>query len=207
MSRIVRTLEALQDAIDRVPKIGSAGAIYEKELLAVLSDALNTIKWLTDEGPAITEPKPGVSYEYGVQRTDKNAAPEPAPQVSEETAKRTIQRQQMPHAHTGSRARSSCAVSSQNGRKSITDHQQAAIEAGARAYDPEAWTAYDRESPSTEGRELMVEYSKSKAESILAAAEPHLRRKWAEEEASKLAKTTVGLAAILDRIPTNKASR
>ena len=63
----------------------------------------------------------------------------------------------------------------------MTDHQQAAIEAGARAYDPEAWTAYDRESPSTEGRELMVEYSKSKAESILAAAEPHLRKKWAEE--------------------------
>ena len=63
----------------------------------------------------------------------------------------------------------------------MTDQQQAAIEAGARAYDPEAWTAYDRESPSTEGRELMVEYSKSKAESILAAAEPHLRKKWAEE--------------------------
>ena len=63
----------------------------------------------------------------------------------------------------------------------MTDNQQAAIEAGARAYDPEAWTAYDRESPSTEGRELMVEYSKSKAESILAAAEPHLRKKWAEE--------------------------
>ena len=63
----------------------------------------------------------------------------------------------------------------------MTDHQQAAIEAGARAYDPEAWTAYDRESPSTEGRELMVEYSKSKAESILAAAEPHLRKKWAAE--------------------------
>ena len=85
----------------------------------------------------------------------------------------------------------------------MTDHQQAAIEAGARAYDPEAWTAYDRESPSTEGRELMVEYSKSKAESILAAAEPHLRRKWAEEEAAKLAKTTVGLAAILDRFLEN----
>ena len=63
----------------------------------------------------------------------------------------------------------------------MTDHQKAAIEAGARAYDPEAWTAYDRESPSTEGRELMVEYSKSKAESILAAAGPHLRRKWADE--------------------------
>ena len=63
----------------------------------------------------------------------------------------------------------------------MPDHQQAAIKAGARAYDPEAWTAYDRESPSTEGRELMVEYSKSKAESILAAAEPHLRKKWAEE--------------------------
>ena len=62
----------------------------------------------------------------------------------------------------------------------MPDHQQAAIKAGARAYDPEAWTAYDRESPSTEGRELMVEYSKSKAESILAAAEPHLRKKWAE---------------------------
>ena len=63
----------------------------------------------------------------------------------------------------------------------MTDHQQAAIEAGARAYDPEAWTAYDRESPSTEGMELMVEYSKSKAESILTDAEPHLRKKWAEE--------------------------
>ena len=68
----------------------------------------------------------------------------------------------------------------------MPDHQQAAIEAGARAYDPEAWTAYDRESPSTEGRELMVEYSKSKAESILAAAEPHLRRKWAEEIREKV---------------------
>ena len=68
----------------------------------------------------------------------------------------------------------------------MTDHQQAAIEAGARAYDPEAWTAYDRESPSTEGRELMVEYSKSKAESILAAAEPHLRRKWAAEMREKV---------------------
>ena len=53
MSRTVRTLEALQDAISRVPKIGSAGAIYEKELIEVLSDALNTIKWLTDEGPVI----------------------------------------------------------------------------------------------------------------------------------------------------------
>ncbi len=68
----------------------------------------------------------------------------------------------------------------------MTDNQQAAIEAGARAYDPEAWTAYDRESPSTEGRELMVEYSKSKAESILAAAEPHLRRKWATEIINEL---------------------
>ena len=68
----------------------------------------------------------------------------------------------------------------------MPDHQQAAIEAGARAYDPEAWTAYDRESPSTEGRELMVEYSKSKAESILAAAEPHLRRKWAAEVREKV---------------------
>ena len=94
MSRVTNTLEALQDAISRVPKIGSAGAIYETELLEVLSDAMTTIKWLTDEGPAITEPKPGVRYEYGVQRTDKNAAPEPAPQVSEEAAKRTIQRQQ-----------------------------------------------------------------------------------------------------------------
>ena len=94
MSRTVRTLEALQDAISRVPKIGSAGAIYEKELIEVLSDAMTTIKWLTDEDPAITEPKPGVRWEYGVQRTDKNAAPEPEPQVSEETAKRTIQRQQ-----------------------------------------------------------------------------------------------------------------
>ena len=68
----------------------------------------------------------------------------------------------------------------------MPDHQQAAIKAGARAYDPEAWTAYDRESPSTEGRELMVEYSKSKAESILAAAEPHLRRKWIENIKDKM---------------------
>ena len=79
MSRIASTLEALQDAISRVPKIGGAGAIYEKELLSVLSDAMTTIKWLTDEGPAITEPKPGFRYEYGVQHNDKNAAVEPAP--------------------------------------------------------------------------------------------------------------------------------
>ena len=68
----------------------------------------------------------------------------------------------------------------------IRANKQAAIEAGARAYDPEAWTAYDRESPSTDGREMMVEYSKSKVESILAASEPHLRRKWAEEVREKV---------------------
>ena len=44
---------------------------------------------------------------------------------------------------------------------------------------------------------------KGRLEAAFEAAEPHLRKKWAEEEAAKLAKTTVGLAAILDRFLEN----
>ena len=45
--------------------------------------------------------------------------------------------------------------------------------------------------------------SKGRLEAAFEVAEPHLRKKWAEEEAAKLAKTTVGLAAILDRFIEN----
>ncbi len=75
----------------------------------------------------------------------------------------------------------------------MTDHQQAAIEALTdEVYAQFNFQYGDFNTPSEE-----------EAESILSAAEPHLRRKWAEEEAAKLAKTAMGLAAILDRFLEN----
>ena len=78
----------------------------------------------------------------------------------------------------------------------MTDHQQAAIDAAAislRQIEPNLY-----QNPANPQR-----YYGGLAQDVLAAAEPHLRKKWAEEEAAKLAKTTVGLAAILDRFLEN----
>ena len=76
----------------------------------------------------------------------------------------------------------------------MTDHQQAAIEAVDDALRADQWDGDPEDLPGSMTRE---------AEIAVEAAEPHLRKKWAEEEAAKLAKTTVGLAAILDRFLEN----
>ena len=71
----------------------------------------------------------------------------------------------------------------------MTDYQQAALTAMQDEIYRQLNCQYgDFNTPSNE-----------EVKAILAAAEPHLRKKWAEEEAAKLAKTTVGLAVILDR--------
>ena len=57
------------------------------------------------------------------------------------------------------------------------DHQQAAVEAGARVVNPDAWEAYDR-SNKTEWEHGMVRRSLEKSENIIQAAEPHLRAAW-----------------------------
>ena len=54
----------------------------------------------------------------------------------------------------------------------MTDHQQAAIEAAEDALRADIWDGDPEDIPPTMVRE---------AELALAAAEPHLRKKWAEE--------------------------
>ena len=54
----------------------------------------------------------------------------------------------------------------------MTDHQQAAIEAAEDALRADIWDGDPEDIPPTMERE---------AELAVAAAEPHLRRKWAEE--------------------------
>ena len=54
----------------------------------------------------------------------------------------------------------------------MPDHQQAAIEAAEDALRADIWDGDPEDIPPTMGRE---------AELAVAAAEPHLRRKWAEE--------------------------
>lgn len=60
------------------------------------------------------------------------------------------------------------------------DHQQAAVEAGARMLNPDAWEAYDR-SDKTHWERGMVRRSLEESEEVLTAAEPHLRAAWAEQ--------------------------
>ena len=95
----------------------------------------------------------------------------------------------------------------------MTDHQQAAIEAAGKQPPPPLWggqiraallrTKYFTSEQAYEGVEKNRAEILAEAEEYITAAEPHLRKKWAEEEAAKLAKTTVGLAAILDRFLEN----
>ena len=54
----------------------------------------------------------------------------------------------------------------------MTDHQQAAIEAAEDALRADIWDGDPEDIPPTMGRE---------AELAVAAAEPHLRKKWVEE--------------------------
>ena len=59
----------------------------------------------------------------------------------------------------------------------MTDHQQAAIEAAAKAMADD-WNP-DRDP-------ILTAMFRDHADSALAAAEPHLRRKWAEEIREKV---------------------
>ena len=59
----------------------------------------------------------------------------------------------------------------------MTDHQQAAIEAAAEALRADIWDGDPEDIPPTMGRE---------AELAVAAAEPHLRKKWAAEVAAEI---------------------
>ena len=91
----------------------------------------------------------------------------------------------------------------------MTDYQQAALEAVKGELDSQeamhctrVWEAW-RYGTMTEEDFVNVSEDDECVQALVAAAEPHLRKKWAEEEAAKLAKTTVGLAAILDRFLEN----
>ena len=95
----------------------------------------------------------------------------------------------------------------------MTDNMKDAVEAAAKQHSPHLWDGRFRDSLlrlrgftpeiADEGVEKNRAEILAEAEEYITAAEPHLRKKWAEEEAAKLAKTTVGLAAILDRFLEN----
>lgn len=68
---------------------------------------------------------------------------------------------------------------------------QEAIEAAARAYDPEAWTARDRlyksdSAVTQEMLDVMVEYSLGKAQDMLTVALPALERQIREQVAQEI---------------------
>ena len=69
----------------------------------------------------------------------------------------------------------------------MTDHQQAAIEAGAYAIDPIAMDA-PQDYPAS------YETAMTEAGAIIAAAEPHLRKKWALK-----ARTLRGNGAVMSK--------
>ena len=73
----------------------------------------------------------------------------------------------------------------------MTDHQQAAIEAAAKQHSPHLWdgqfraallrTKYFTSEQAYEGVEKNRAEILAEAEEYITAAEPHLRKKWAEE--------------------------
>lgn len=75
----------------------------------------------------------------------------------------------------------------------MTDHQQAALTAMQDEIYRQLNCQYgDFNTPSNE-----------EVKAILAAAEPHLRKKWAEEISDQIKKNEDGLAIILDDFLTN----
>ena len=71
----------------------------------------------------------------------------------------------------------------------MTDHQQAAIEAAEDALRADIWDGDPEDIPPTMGRE---------AELAVAAAEPHLRRKWAEELVERIGASNLGAPLRID---------
>ena len=65
----------------------------------------------------------------------------------------------------------------------MTDHQQAAIEAAEDALRADIWDGDPEDIPPTMGRE---------AELAVAAAEPYLRKKWAEELVERIGASNLG---------------
>ena len=65
----------------------------------------------------------------------------------------------------------------------MTDHQQAAIDAAEDALRADIWDGDPEDIPPTMGRE---------AELAVAAAEPHLRKKWAEELVERIGASNLG---------------
>lgn len=65
----------------------------------------------------------------------------------------------------------------------MPDHQQAAIEAAEDALRADIWDGDPEDIPPTMGRE---------AELAVAAAEPHLRRKWVEELVERIESSNLG---------------
>lgn len=78
----------------------------------------------------------------------------------------------------------------------MTDHQQAAIEAAAKQHSPHLWDGRFRDSLlrlrgftpeiADEGVEKNRAEILAEAEEYITAAEPHLRKKWAEEVREKV---------------------
>ena len=71
----------------------------------------------------------------------------------------------------------------------MTDHQQAAIEAAEDALRADIWDGDPEDIPPTMERE---------AELAVAAAEPHLRRKWAEELVERIGASNLGAPLRID---------
>lgn len=80
----------------------------------------------------------------------------------------------------------------------MTDIPEEAVEAAARAINPHGWDTYDQIPVCTPGREETVAPSIRTATECLAAAEPYMRRKWAEEVRALRAEAA-GLDALVSR--------
>ena len=71
----------------------------------------------------------------------------------------------------------------------MTDHQQAAIEAAEDALRADIWDGDPEDIPPT---------MECEAELAVAAAEPHLRRKWAEELVERIGASNLGAPLRID---------
>ena len=90
----------------------------------------------------------------------------------------------------------------------MTDHQQAAIEAAAQQHSPHLWDGRFRDSLlrfrgfTPEIADEAVEKRRAEilaeAQEYIAAAEPHLRKKWAEELVRRVDASDLGAPLRID---------
>ena len=90
----------------------------------------------------------------------------------------------------------------------MTDHQQAAIEAAAKQHSPHLWdgrfraallrTKYFTSEQADEGVEKNRAEILAEAEEYITAAEPHLRKKWAEELVRRVDASNLGAPLRID---------